>query len=61
MVTITPKEKEAVQRGDVSLLLSLLEQADKRVVVKLKKDKTDETRFFQGASHVIDELIKILS
>lgn len=55
---ITKEDKEALRRGDLQLLVTLLEASDRQVVRELKKNKED-TRLLQGAALVIDELLKI--
>jgi hypothetical protein len=59
MFKITGVDKENIKRGDISLLSNLLSDVDQKLIQKLKKDK-DNTSFYQGASWVVDELIKIL-
>lgn len=51
-------EKLRMMNGDSRLLLSIIEAEEAKVLAALKTSK-DDARFYQGASYIIDELLKI--
>lgn len=56
---INESQRERLRRGDIQLLITLLEASDTQLIRELKRNKED-TRFLQGAALVIDKLIRIL-
>jgi len=56
---LTNQEIERIQGGDIKLLLEKLKSSDRILTTELKTPKSD-TSLLQGASGVIDRLIKIL-
>ena len=59
-VKLNGLEKDAIRRGNFELLMEKLKESDENVIRDLKVNR-DNMPFLQGASHVIDRLIEILS
>jgi hypothetical protein len=48
--------------ADRTTLLKFLKASDEKVIIELKqKPNRDDIRFLQGASHVVDNLLRVLS
>ncbi len=58
-IRIKEDVRDALRRGDKELLVSLLEQSNTTIIKELKIPGSN-TMFLQGASHVTDNLLKIL-
>lgn len=59
-VNLSKEEKKRVANGDVTLLLSKLEECDEKITKDLKTPNSN-TAFLQGASCIVDKLIEILA
>jgi hypothetical protein len=58
-VKLSNDETDRIRGGDLALLISKLEEGDRNLISALKKSK-DNLAFYQGASHVVDTLLKTL-
>ena len=58
-VKLTQDETDRIRSGDTALLIKKLEEGDMNLTSALKKSK-DNLAFYQGASHVVDALLKTL-
>jgi hypothetical protein len=56
---LTQEQKDRLRAGDKTLLLALLESSDEKIVEELRSNK-DDVRFLQGASHIVQNLLKVL-
>lgn len=59
MLKVTKEEADLIKYGNVGLLRKRLESLDVSIILSLKNNK-DDTRFYQGASQIVDSLLKIL-
>lgn len=57
----TKDQLKRLKGGDKDLILKLLNDSDKNIVRDMKLNKTIDMAFLQGASHVIDRLIELLT
>lgn len=57
---LTQDEQDALKRGHLPTLRRLLKQSDEKLTEDLKKCNVDNVKFLQGASHIVDELLKYL-
>lgn len=60
MLKVTKEQGELIKNGNVELLRKCLESLDESIIKSLKNNKED-TRFFQGASQVVDDLLRVLT
>lgn len=60
MLKISKEEGNLIKNGNVELLRKCLETLDASIIKSLKNNK-DDMRFYQGASSVVDSLIRTLS
>ena len=56
---LTEEDERRISSGDIRLLREKLRECDKSVVVILKNNKED-VRYYQGISHMLDELLELL-
>lgn len=57
----TQDQLDRLQGGDRKLLLELLHSSDSNIIKDMKVNpNSGDIRFLQGASHVIDNLLKVL-
>lgn len=58
---VTKEQEERLRSCDKELLIKLLRSSDEKVVEDLRScTNTENIRFLQGASHVLQNLLKVL-